>query len=43
MKKIFRMPTPVKITGRTSSITNAFVNGIIPVIEPTEEEIESAL
>lgn len=43
MKKIFRMPTPVKIVGRTSSITNAFVNGIIPVIEPTEEEIEDVL
>lgn len=43
MKKIFRMPTPVKIVGRTSSITNAFVNGIIPVIEPTEAEIEDAL
>ena len=42
MKK-FRMPTPVKITGRTSSITNAFVSGIIPVIEPTDEEIKSAL
>lgn len=43
MKKIFRMPTPVKITGRTSSITNAFVNGIIPVIEPTDAEIEDVL
>lgn len=43
MKKIFKMPTPVKITGRTSSITNAFVNGIIPVIEPTDEEIEDVL
>lgn len=42
-KKIFRMPTPVKITGRTSSITNAFINGIIPVIEPTDEEIDDVL
>lgn len=42
-KKVFRMPTPVKITGRTSSITNAFVNGIIPVIEPSEEEVDDAL
>lgn len=42
-KKVFRMPTPVKITGRTSSITNAFVNGIIPVIEPTDDEIDDAL
>lgn len=37
------MPAPVKITGRTSSITNAFVNGIIPVIEPTDEEIDDVL
>lgn len=43
MQKIFKMPTPVKIVGRTSSITNAFVNGIIPVIEPTNEEVEEAL
>jgi hypothetical protein len=40
---IFRMPTPVKITGRTSSITNAFVNGIIPCIMPTEKEIREVL
>jgi hypothetical protein len=39
----FRMPTPVKITGRTSTITNAFVNGIIPVFPPTEAEIVQAL
>ena len=43
MKKIFKMPKPVKIIGRTSSITNAFVNGIIPVIKPTDEEIEDVL
>lgn len=43
MKKVFRMPAPVKIAGRTSSITNAFVNGIIPVIEPTDEEIDDVL
>ncbi len=42
-KNVFRMPNPVKITGRTSSITNAFVNGIIPVVEPTDEEIDDAL
>lgn len=42
-KSVFKMPNPVKITGRTSSITNAFVNGIIPVIEPTEMEIEEGL
>ena len=42
-KKLFKMPKAVKIIGRTSSITNSFVNGIIPVIEPTEEEIKEAL
>jgi hypothetical protein len=43
IKDVFKMPTPVKITGRTSSITNAFVNGIVPCIEPTEEEISKVL
>jgi hypothetical protein len=42
-KNLFKMPTPVKITGRTSSITNAFVNGIIPCIAPEEEEIREVL
>ena len=31
------------VTGRSSSITNAFVNAIIPVIEPTEAEELQAL
>jgi hypothetical protein len=39
----FTMPKPVRITGRSSSITNSFVNGIIPVIWPTEREVEEAL
>lgn len=39
----FKMPTPVTIMGRSSSITNSFVNGIIPCIEPTPEEIKNAL
>lgn len=38
----FSMPNPVKITGRSSSITNSFVNGIIPVIQPTPQELEEA-
>ena len=42
-KDVFKMPKPVKIIGRTSTITNAFVNGIIPVIVPTQDEIEEAL
>jgi hypothetical protein len=36
------MPKPMKITGRSSSITNAFINSIIPVIYPSEEEIKKA-
>jgi len=43
MEIVFRMPTPVRITGRTSSITNSFVNGIIPCIVPTEAEIRKVL
>lgn len=32
----------MSVTGRSSSITNAFINAIIPVIEPTEaEELEA--
>jgi endonuclease I len=33
----------MKITGRSSSITNAFVNSIIPIIEPTNEQVSEAL
>ena len=40
---LFQMPTPMKITGRSSTITNAFVNSIIPVIYPTEEQVREAL
>lgn len=40
---IFKMPVPVTIMGRSSGITNSFVNGIIPCIEPTEQEIDEAL
>ena len=40
---LFRMPTPMKITGRSSSITNAFINSIIPVVQPSEKEIQQAL
>jgi hypothetical protein len=31
------------VTGRSSSITNAFINAIIPVIEPSEQEELEAL
>ena len=41
--EVFKMPKATKITGRKSSITNASVNGIIPSIKPSEEEIKGAL
>ena len=34
---------PLKITSRTSSITNSFVQAIIPSVEPTAAEVEEAL
>jgi len=37
------MPTPVSILGRTSTITNSFVNGIIPCIPPAEAEVAKVL
>lgn len=37
------MPKPVRITGRSSSITNSFVNGVIPVIVPTGAQVREAL
>ena len=40
---VFKMPKATKIMNRTSSITNSFVNGIIPCISPTEEEIKTVL
>lgn len=40
---LFAMPKPVRITGRSSSITNSFVNGVIPVVPPTEDEVRDAL
>ena len=37
------MPVPMKITGRSSSITNAFVNSIIPIMHPSENDIKDSL
>jgi len=37
------MPSPVTVLGRSSSLTNAFVNGIIPTIDPTEAELLNAI
>lgn len=39
----FKMPRPVSIAGRTSAITNSFVNGIIPVAAPSDKEVKEAL
>lgn len=36
----YKKPKTIKITGRSSSITNAFVNGILPYIKPTEKELD---
>ena len=39
----FQMPSVQTMVSRKSSITNAFVNAVIPVIVPTIAEIEQAL
>lgn len=39
----FQMPSVQTMVSRKSSITNAFVSAIIPVIPPTHDEIEHAL
>jgi hypothetical protein len=39
----FQMPSVQTMVSRKSSITNAFVNAVIPVIVPSAEEIEQAL
>lgn len=39
----FQMPSVQTMVSRKSSITNAFVSAIIPVIPPTHDEIEEAL
>ena len=41
--EVFQMPTPMKISGRSSSITAAFVTAIVPQVEPRKEEIREAL
>lgn len=40
---LFGMPTPMRITGPSSSITNAFINAIVPVVPPTAEKVQQAL
>ena len=41
--RLCQMPSPGNIAGRSSSITNAFFNAIIPIISPSEEEELEAL
>ena len=40
---LFRIPTPMKITGRSSTITNAFISAIIPINYPSNDEVKEAL
>ena len=42
-KSVFKMPKPMNITRRSSTITNSFINAIIPSIRPTDNEIKKAL
>jgi hypothetical protein len=39
----FAMPSVQTMVSRKSSITNAFVNAVIPTVQPTVDEIEQAL
>jgi hypothetical protein len=39
----FQMPSAATMKSRKSSITNAFVGAIIPVVPPSHDEIEEAL
>jgi hypothetical protein len=41
--KYCQLPKVTTVTGRSSSITHAFVNAIIPVIAPSEAEEREAL
>ena len=40
--KSFKSPKEVRITGRTSSITGAFANSIVPNIKPSSEQLREA-
>ena len=39
----FRMPSVQTMVSRKSSITNAFVSAVIPVVPPTHQDVEDAL
>jgi len=40
---VFKMPSVQTMVSRKSSVTNAFVNSIVPVVPPTADEIDEAL
>jgi hypothetical protein len=35
------MPVPVSVVGRISTITNAFINGMVPSRFPSKEDLEA--
>jgi 5-methylcytosine-specific restriction endonuclease McrA len=41
--KNFKTPIQMKITGRTSTMTHAFITSIISQIEPTDDQIRESL
>jgi hypothetical protein len=43
LRKAFRMPSAQTMRSRKSSVTNAFASTVLPIIKPTEHEIEEAL
>lgn len=43
IRAAFQLPKAVSILGRFSSVTNSFVNSIIPVVVPTAAQIREAL
>ena len=43
VRRAFAMPSVQTMMSRKSSVTNAFVNSLIPVVEPSVDEIEEAL
>ena len=43
LRLVFRMPAVQSMKSRKTSITNAFVSAIVPVVRPTDNEILEAL
>jgi hypothetical protein len=43
LRSVFRMPAVQSMKSRKTSITNAFVSTIVPVVRPTDQEILEAL